>query len=136
MRKPFCSIFNFFLPGKLAVAHPGIKTITIPATADTGKKPWRQKASRYFSLPNDSHHRKCRRPGAGTTAFRKLLNVRVCLRLITSPRLITPPRVIELFKDVPIYFLYVVYTMRSDEIFRIISARPITKQERKQYEEQ
>lgn len=32
--------------------------------------------------------------------------------------------------------LYVVYTMRSDEIFRIISVRPITKQERKQYEEQ
>ena len=33
--------------------------------------------------------------------------------------------------------LYVVYTMLDDDdIFRIISARPVTKYERKQYEEQ
>jgi uncharacterized DUF497 family protein len=32
--------------------------------------------------------------------------------------------------------LYVIYTMLKDDIFRIISARPVTKHERKQYEEQ
>ena len=32
--------------------------------------------------------------------------------------------------------LYVVYTMFKDDIFRIISARPITRNERQQYEEQ
>jgi len=31
--------------------------------------------------------------------------------------------------------LYVVYTMRNEERFRIISARPVTKGERKKYEE-
>ena len=30
--------------------------------------------------------------------------------------------------------LYVVYTMLDNDIFRIISARPVTKHERKQYE--
>jgi uncharacterized DUF497 family protein len=32
--------------------------------------------------------------------------------------------------------LYVIYSMLKDDIFRIISARPVTKHERKQYEEQ
>jgi uncharacterized DUF497 family protein len=32
--------------------------------------------------------------------------------------------------------LYVVYTMRKGDIFRIISARSVTKYERKSYEEQ
>ena len=32
--------------------------------------------------------------------------------------------------------LYVVYIMPRDDIFRIISARPVTKHERQQYEEQ
>ena len=32
--------------------------------------------------------------------------------------------------------LYVTYTMLKDDIFRIISARPVTKHERKKYEEQ
>ena len=32
--------------------------------------------------------------------------------------------------------LYVVYTMLEDDIFRIISARAVTKKERKKYEEQ
>jgi uncharacterized DUF497 family protein len=31
--------------------------------------------------------------------------------------------------------LYVVYTIRNEERFRIISARPVTKGERKKYEE-
>ena len=31
--------------------------------------------------------------------------------------------------------LYVVYTIRNEEKFRIISARPVTKSERKKYEE-
>ena len=31
--------------------------------------------------------------------------------------------------------LYVVYTIRDEERFRIISARPVTKSERKKYEE-
>jgi uncharacterized DUF497 family protein len=31
--------------------------------------------------------------------------------------------------------LYVVYTIRNEEKFRIISARPVTKGERKKYEE-
>jgi uncharacterized DUF497 family protein len=31
--------------------------------------------------------------------------------------------------------LYVVYTMRNEERLRIISARPVTKRERKKYEE-
>jgi len=31
--------------------------------------------------------------------------------------------------------LYVVYTIRNDDKFRIISARPVTKNERKKYEE-
>ena len=31
--------------------------------------------------------------------------------------------------------LYVVYTIRNEEIFRIISARSVTKIERKKYEE-
>jgi uncharacterized DUF497 family protein len=32
--------------------------------------------------------------------------------------------------------LYVIYTMLKDDIFRIISARPVTRHERQQYEEQ
>lgn len=32
--------------------------------------------------------------------------------------------------------LYVIYTMLKDDIIRIISARPVTKHERQQYEEQ
>ena len=32
--------------------------------------------------------------------------------------------------------LYVVYIMPRDDIFRVISARPVTKHERQQYEEQ
>ena len=32
--------------------------------------------------------------------------------------------------------LYVIYTMLKDDIFRIISARPVTRLERQQYEEQ
>ena len=32
--------------------------------------------------------------------------------------------------------LYVIYSMLKDDIFRIISARPATKHERKKYEEQ
>ena len=32
--------------------------------------------------------------------------------------------------------LYVVFTIPNDDIFRIISARPVTRQERQQYEEQ
>ena len=32
--------------------------------------------------------------------------------------------------------LYVIYTMSEDDIFRIISARPVTRHERQQYEEQ
>jgi uncharacterized DUF497 family protein len=32
--------------------------------------------------------------------------------------------------------LYVVYTMLEDDIIRIISARAVTKQERKKYEQQ
>ena len=31
--------------------------------------------------------------------------------------------------------LYVVYTLREGDIFRIISARPVTKTERRYYEE-
>ena len=31
--------------------------------------------------------------------------------------------------------LYVIYTMLKDDIFRIISARPVTRHERQQYEE-
>ena len=31
---------------------------------------------------------------------------------------------------------YVVYTILKDDVFRIISARPVTKHERQQYEEQ
>jgi uncharacterized DUF497 family protein len=32
--------------------------------------------------------------------------------------------------------LYAIYTMLNDDIFRIISARPVTRHERQQYEEQ
>ena len=32
--------------------------------------------------------------------------------------------------------LYVIYTMLKDDIFRIISTRPVTRHERQQYEEQ
>ena len=32
--------------------------------------------------------------------------------------------------------LYVIYTMLKEDIFRIISARPVTRHERQQYEEQ
>ena len=32
--------------------------------------------------------------------------------------------------------LYVVYTLRQNDVFRIISARPATPEERRQYEEQ